>query len=139
MKKIKKAPGDIIILHRCTINDNHMMYGSWDMKHDEQNFSSFWTVFCPLLPPPFPRTSQKIKILKNWKKCLEISFCTSVPKIMIICYTRDYFRNWGQHPKDTKRALFHYTKVSLFTLALIKQIFEKNRSPRAASGSWSQF
>ena len=21
-------PGDIIILHKCTINDNHMMYGS---------------------------------------------------------------------------------------------------------------
>ena len=27
-EKIKKTPGDIIILHKCTINDNHMMYGS---------------------------------------------------------------------------------------------------------------
>ena len=27
-EKMKKPPGDIIILHRCTINDNHMMYGS---------------------------------------------------------------------------------------------------------------
>ena len=26
--KIRKASGDIIILHMCTINDNHMMYGS---------------------------------------------------------------------------------------------------------------
>ena len=26
--KIKKTPGDIMILHRCTINNNHMMYGS---------------------------------------------------------------------------------------------------------------
>ena len=25
--KLKKNPGDIIILHMCTINDNHMMYG----------------------------------------------------------------------------------------------------------------
>ena len=25
---IEKTPGDIIILHICTINDNHMMYGS---------------------------------------------------------------------------------------------------------------
>ena len=24
----KKNPGDIIILDKCTINDNHMMYGS---------------------------------------------------------------------------------------------------------------
>ena len=27
-EKMKKTPGDIIILHKCTINDNHMMYGS---------------------------------------------------------------------------------------------------------------
>ena len=24
---LKKTPGDIIILHMCTTNDNHMMYG----------------------------------------------------------------------------------------------------------------
>ena len=28
--KLKKRPGDIIILHMCTINDNDTMYGSWD-------------------------------------------------------------------------------------------------------------
>ena len=27
-EKMKKAPGDIIILHMCAINDNHMMYDS---------------------------------------------------------------------------------------------------------------
>ena len=27
-ERMKKTPGDIIILHMCTINDNHMMYGS---------------------------------------------------------------------------------------------------------------
>ena len=38
-EKIKKNPGDIIILHMSTINDNLMMYVSWDMlQHDEQNF-----------------------------------------------------------------------------------------------------
>ena len=46
----KKTPGDIIILHMCTINDDHMMYGSWDMKPDKQNFLSFWTVFCIFTP-----------------------------------------------------------------------------------------
>ena len=25
-EKMKKIPGDIIILHMCTINENHMMY-----------------------------------------------------------------------------------------------------------------
>ena len=58
---LKKTPGDIIILHICTINYNHMMYGSWDMEHDRQNFLSFWTIFCPFTP----LTTQKIKILKK--------------------------------------------------------------------------
>ena len=39
-EKLKKSSGDIVILHKCTINDNHMMYGSWDMKCEGaiQNF-----------------------------------------------------------------------------------------------------
>ena len=27
-EKVKKTPGNVIILHMCTINENHMMYGS---------------------------------------------------------------------------------------------------------------
>ena len=61
-EKMKKPPGDIIILHICTINDNYMMYGSWHMKHHRENLS-FWTVFCRFTP----LITQKIKILKNWK------------------------------------------------------------------------
>ena len=38
-----------------------MMYGSWDMKCNRQN--SLWTIFCPFTL----LTTQKIKILKNWK------------------------------------------------------------------------
>ena len=34
---LKKTPQDIIILHICTTNDNHMMYGSWDMEHNRTN------------------------------------------------------------------------------------------------------
>ena len=62
-EKLKKTPGDIIS-HKCTINDNYMMYGSWDMKCDRWNFLSFWTVFCTFTP----LTTKKIKIFKNWKK-----------------------------------------------------------------------
>ena len=49
-EKMKKTPGDIIILHMCIINENHMMYGSWDIKCDRQNFLSFWTIFSPFTP-----------------------------------------------------------------------------------------
>ena len=80
----------------CTINENHMMYGSWDKEHDRQNFFSIWTILCPFTP----LTTQKIKIkkmkkqkqkktkkTKTNKKHLEIlSFYTSMPNIMIICY-----------------------------------------------------
>ena len=44
---MKNPPKDIIILHMCTINDNHLKYGSLDMEHDKQNFLPIWTVFCP--------------------------------------------------------------------------------------------
>ena len=43
--KIMKTAGDIIILQMCTINENHMMYGSWDMEHDRHNFLSFQAIF----------------------------------------------------------------------------------------------
>ena len=83
-EKMKKAPGDIITLHMCAINNNHMMYGSWDIERDGQISLSLWTIFCPFAP----LITQKIKILKKWKNHLEIlSFYTSAPKFMIICYT----------------------------------------------------
>ena len=61
--KMKKMPGDIIILHLCTINDNHMMYHSWDMECDRQNFLPFCTVFA-LLPPNNPENQNFEKMKK---------------------------------------------------------------------------
>ena len=62
----------------CTINENHMMYGSWQTK--------FFVILNHFLPF-YTLTTQKIKLLKKWKKHLEIaSFCRSIPEIMI-CYT----------------------------------------------------
>ena len=60
---MKKIPQDIIILHKCAINENHMMYGSCDMKHDRQNFLSFRAIFCPFTP----LIVRKIKIKKKKK------------------------------------------------------------------------
>ena len=44
---MKKMPGDIITLHMCTINDNHMMYGSRDMERNGQNFIILNYFFAP--------------------------------------------------------------------------------------------
>ena len=72
-EKWKKHLEITIILHKCTINDNHLMYGSWKMKRDFQawEFLITLTIFYTFIPPP-PLTIQKIKILKNWRKHLEI-------------------------------------------------------------------
>ena len=64
--KIKKTPEDIIILQMCTINDSHMMYGSWNIGCNGQNF---FVISDRFLPFYFPNnlTTRKIKILKNEK------------------------------------------------------------------------
>ena len=53
LKKWKKIAGDIIILHMCTKNHNHMRYSSWDTEWDKFVLS-FWTILCPSPPPPPP-------------------------------------------------------------------------------------
>ena len=40
-KNVKKTHGDIILLLMCTINEDHMMYGSWDIKCKGQHCLSF--------------------------------------------------------------------------------------------------
>ena len=50
-KNEKKPPGDIIVLHLCTTNGNHMTYGSWDTERDRQN--------CFVILAFYPRNNPK--------------------------------------------------------------------------------
>ena len=80
--KIKKKKSTWRYHHFTIVYQSHdyMLYCVWDMPRDRCNYFSFWTIFCPFTP----LTAQKIKILKKWKKHLEISsFYICVPKIMI--------------------------------------------------------
>ena len=64
----------------CTINEDHIIYGSWNIRCDRQKFSSFWAIFCIFSP----LTTWKIKIL-TLKKFLEmLSFYTFAPSLTII-------------------------------------------------------
>ena len=69
MKKWKKyleVSGDVIILHICTKNHNHIMYGSWDIRHDRQSFFVILGYF--LLFYPNRLKNQFIKNEKNtWR------------------------------------------------------------------------
>ena len=53
-----------MILKLITLYRLFTMYGSWGMEHDGDNFLSFWTIFCDLIP----LKTQKIKILNKMKK-----------------------------------------------------------------------
>ena len=73
-------------------NHEHMLYCSWDMVRDRCNcYFWFHAIFCSFYPHNSPKNENFKKMKKTrWKKkkCLEkSSFYTSVPKIMIICYT----------------------------------------------------
>ena len=64
--KLKNIPGDTIILHICTINDNHMMHGSWHMEYTERIFCHSGLFFAFLLPYG-PRKSKLKKKKKIWR------------------------------------------------------------------------
>ena len=74
--KLKKTPGHIIMLHICTINDNHMIYGSWDMERNRKNFFSHSGPFFALLPPYEPRKSKFWKNEKNTWRYIILQMCT---------------------------------------------------------------
>ena len=91
---MKKASGDVIILLMCTINENNMMYGSWDIKHDR-----IFVIFAHLTP----LTTQKIKILKKrknpWRNIIILLLCTINENDMMYC-------SW--HMKCTDRIFCHF-------------------------------
>ena len=93
-EKMKKKPGDII-LPKCTINENPVMYDSWNMKRDRQIFLSFWTISCPFAS----LTTRKIKILKKWKKQLEF-WAIFYPFISLTAQTIKILKKWKKTPGD---------------------------------------
>ena len=78
-KKCKKTPGDIILLHMCSINQDHMhpwymMYGSWDMKFNIQNYFVILGIFLSF----YPLNSPKNKNIKNEKNPSRYHYFTQV-------------------------------------------------------------
>ena len=65
---MKQFAGDIIVLHMCSKDQNHMMYGSWDTEWDRQKILMFWAHFLPFYHPP-----NKSKKSKFWTKMKKMS------------------------------------------------------------------
>ena len=119
-KKMEKWPGDITILHKCTKNYDHTVYCSWDMACEM--YWLFFTLgyflhFCLV-------TCSKNKNFKKIKKTPgDITFYTSVPKIMIICNT--FPEIW--HVTDVI-VIFHF-ELFFALLQPKKSKFQKNEAP----------
>ena len=97
-KKMYKKPADIILLHMCTINEDHMMSGFWNIRHDRQSFLSFWAIFCPLTL----LTTWKIKILKKIKK----KKITGDIIILQLCTTNENHMMYGSRDMNCSRHFF---------------------------------
>ena len=70
---------EILPFYTCTINDNHIMHGSWDMEHKTE-FFVILDCFLSLYPPYGPRKS------KFWKNERNLSLWTCVPyRKIILC------------------------------------------------------
>ena len=75
-EKMKKTLTDIIILHMCTINDNNMMFGSWDMEHDRQNFFAILDNFLYFYPPKNQKNHNFEKLKTTPQDIIILNMCT---------------------------------------------------------------
>ena len=98
----EKTTDDIIILNMCTINDNYMIYGSWDMKRDGQNFFVILDHFLPFYPPNNLKNQNFEKVKKTHGDIIILNKCTKNHDHMLHCSwdtMRDgcnsYFLFWG--------------------------------------------
>ena len=69
-EKMKKIPGDIIILHKCAKNQDHMLHCSWDMACDRCIVIFHFGLFFALLPPNRPENENFKKNEKKAWRCL---------------------------------------------------------------------
>ena len=73
---MKKPPGDVLALHMCTINKNHMMYGSSDMEHVTDRIFCHFGMFFALLPPNNPKNQNFEEMKKTPEDIIILHKCT---------------------------------------------------------------
>ena len=74
-EKLKKAPGDIIILHKCTINDNQ--YDVWFQRYQVQ-WTDLYVILDHFLPFYPPNSSKNENFKKNEKNAWRSHHFTEV-------------------------------------------------------------
>ena len=89
LKKMKKMSGDIIILHKRAKYNDHILYGSWDMAHDEFHFG----LFLPFHPPNSPKKS-KFKNIKMSGEIMMLHMCTKTYDQMMYSFWDMLHEGW---------------------------------------------
>ena len=54
----------------CTINQDHMVYGSQDMEPNKQNFLWFWAIFFPFYTHNGPKNQDFEKMKNKYREIL---------------------------------------------------------------------
>ena len=119
-EKIKKIARAIIILHKCSYQKPQSYEAVQFLRYGVRQ-TEFFLILGHFLTL-YPLTTRKIKILKQWKKHLEMSsLYTCVPKITIICprpVKSPAFGGWHLH-----FALISSTPASIDVSSSIPMIF----------------
>ena len=121
-KKMKKNPGDIIILHKFTKIHDHMLYCSWDMACDRCIVIFHSGLYFSYLQMKKNETAQNMKISKKWKKKgLEISFYANHDHILYCSWdmAREtcncYFSFWAIFCPFTSLPTLPDLEISFYT------------------------
>ena len=62
----EKTIRDVVLLHMCTINEDHTVYGSWDIRHGRQNLCVNLSQFLLFYPHPTDNLkNQNFEKMKN--------------------------------------------------------------------------
>ena len=114
--KQKTIAGDIIILHMCTKNHNHMRYGSWDTEWNRGLFCHIGQFFAL-----FPPKNTENQNFEDWKKHLEISsFYTCVPQ-MKMCSSW-YMEHNTHNFLSFWTSFFPFTSLTTKKIKLLKKL-----------------
>ena len=85
-QKMKKIPGDIIILYKRTKNHDHMLHCSWDMVSHGCNYFFILGHFLLFYPPNSPKNQNFTKIKKTLADIIIFYTTASKTKIMFLRY-----------------------------------------------------
>ena len=104
-KNVKKN-GNIILLHMCTINEDHIVYDSWNIRHNRQFFVILGHFL--LVDPPNNQKNQNFEKMKKALEDIILPLCTTNYDhiILPLCTANDNHMMYGFLDMECDRIFF---------------------------------